>query len=120
METHCGDKILLVLTQQLWRPMMYLATNMLLLGGQLTWTGISISVAFFNVCMTVGWLIKLLNLFCLENGGNYTYHSGFFLLLLLLTSVLYFLSKLVFQVSIWKIDVYLISSSCWNQNRHFH
>ena len=57
---------------------MYLATNMLFLGGQLTWTGISISVAFFNVCMTVGWLIKLLNLFCSENGGNYTYHSGFF------------------------------------------
>lgn len=25
----------------------------------LTWAGISVSVAFFNVCMTVGWLIKL-------------------------------------------------------------
>jgi len=69
--------------------MMYLATNTLFL----TWPGISVSVTFFNVCMTVGWLIKLLNLFCLEKGGNYTYYSGFFLLLL--TSVLYFLSKLV-------------------------
>lgn len=90
METHFGDKILLVLTHQLWWPMMYLATNTLFL----TWPGISVSVTFFNVCMTVGWLIKLLNLFCLEKGGNYTYYSGFFLLLLL-TSVLYFLSKLV-------------------------
>lgn len=57
---------------------MYLATNTLFLSGQLTWTGISVSVAFFNVCMTVGWLIKLLNLSFFVWKMGVIFHSGFF------------------------------------------